>query len=568
MPTKSNNLSCIKLATLVISLSLASMTSSFASMRDDTYETVTQGCFTLALKLINGEGYSKNLKGPVYTLEILAQQGHVQAKSYLASLYFYGTGVAQDQQKAVALFKDAAEMGDDRAQCILGALLYNGTAINEDKTEAVKYFHKSANTGNAKALFNLGICYEKGEGVAQDNFEAIKFFHKAAKNGHEGARERLNAEELYLLSVNYRQDRGLTSDLTKSLKLLKISAEYGHPPALFDLGVLCLRSIHVDKDIKKGREYLRKATKEGKVDAQSQTEKLEHSGFLTRQTMVVNSAKEAFKDAATGESITSKGDSIAEQKLEQAINEAKAHSASFWIFEQLLDENPQLKDERYLLIYKKILQDTNVGEYVRMGLINAFPHIDLIVEGMKEGIVANRAIRTLRQKDQTLYLPIFKEILQHDSIKADVKRKLADASEDVELMKTYLLRRTDICLNTCSIFGQLTRDNQRIKELGIEFFDTLINVCHDDMSLLEIGDAIMKDSPFEINAVVNLLLKVQKIDEVGFVWPRWCKYIAKHPSFTKERGEEILSKLLPGLTNRSLRSPSILSEVKEAFGLK
>ena len=49
-----------------------------------------------------------------------AVQGHMLAQAYLANIYNFGEGVAQDDGRAFKLYRQAAQQGDDISQYNLG----------------------------------------------------------------------------------------------------------------------------------------------------------------------------------------------------------------------------------------------------------------------------------------------------------------------------------------------------------------------------------------------------------------------------------------------------------------
>ncbi|CAG8551885.1 7909_t:CDS:2 [Ambispora gerdemannii] len=113
---------------------------------------------------------------------LLSSQNTPRSISFLALLYCWGIGVAENKEKAFEVYQVAANTGDGLAYNQMGGCYYFGigTSVNYDK--AFEWFQKSAKT-YATGQGWLGVCYANGQGVAQDHNEAFKWYKMAADAG-------------------------------------------------------------------------------------------------------------------------------------------------------------------------------------------------------------------------------------------------------------------------------------------------------------------------------------------------------------------------------------------------
>ena len=59
-----------------------------------------------------------------------------------------------------------------------------GTGVAQDDRKALKWLRKAAEQGQASAQIYLGWMYKEGRGVAQDDRKAVEWLRKAAEQGH------------------------------------------------------------------------------------------------------------------------------------------------------------------------------------------------------------------------------------------------------------------------------------------------------------------------------------------------------------------------------------------------
>jgi TPR repeat protein len=64
-----------------------------------------------------------------------------------------------------------------------GASLRDGTGVAQDDVKAVEYFRMSANQKEKNGLYNYAWCLETGTGVGLDRARAAKYYKKAEDAG-------------------------------------------------------------------------------------------------------------------------------------------------------------------------------------------------------------------------------------------------------------------------------------------------------------------------------------------------------------------------------------------------
>ena len=146
---------------------LAGMNSAWASV-DDAVQAYLRGEFNKAVTI----------------LRPIAEQGDVQAQTYMGVLFERGQGIPQDYAEAEKWYRLAAEQGKADAQYYLGNM-YREVNGSKDYAEAVIWYSKAAEQGKAEAQNKLGEMYAKGQGVKKDRVISYKWFNIAAISGHE-----------------------------------------------------------------------------------------------------------------------------------------------------------------------------------------------------------------------------------------------------------------------------------------------------------------------------------------------------------------------------------------------
>ena len=118
--------------------------------------------------------------------ELVEDFDNADAKFYLAEMYYYGTYVKKDYERAFELFQDVAILNDynfleEDARCYVGKMFYNGEYVVEDYKKAFQIFNTLVEKHNhSDATFYLGEMYYYGFYVREDRKKAFELFSKIA----------------------------------------------------------------------------------------------------------------------------------------------------------------------------------------------------------------------------------------------------------------------------------------------------------------------------------------------------------------------------------------------------
>jgi TPR repeat protein len=105
-------------------------------------------------------------------LKPLAESGNPDAQLYLAIMYHFGEGVAQDYGETVRWLTRASEQGHAEAQYNLGYIYLLGEIVPTDYPTAEHWLLKSAEGGYAATQHMLGVLYSHGECLPERDFYA------------------------------------------------------------------------------------------------------------------------------------------------------------------------------------------------------------------------------------------------------------------------------------------------------------------------------------------------------------------------------------------------------------
>ena len=150
------------------------------------------------------------LQVPVEDVIQWAQAGDPTAQYRLGELYYYGKGVKQSYEQALAWYRMAAGHRKADAQFALGNCYMDGIGVESDYKEAAYYYRSAAAQGHTEAKYCMAKCYEKGMGVMQSYQYAVDLYSAAAEQGHLASQK--------ALSRCYLHGRGVDKDLGKAIK--------------------------------------------------------------------------------------------------------------------------------------------------------------------------------------------------------------------------------------------------------------------------------------------------------------------------------------------------------------
>lgn len=108
------------------------------------------------------------------------ERGIPGAALNLGAMYYNGTYLKRDYQKAVELYEIAANAGDKRAICNLGYCYYYGRHQPPDFAKAYYYYNLGALLyDDPNCLYKLGDMYRDGKFAAENERYAVKLYFRA-----------------------------------------------------------------------------------------------------------------------------------------------------------------------------------------------------------------------------------------------------------------------------------------------------------------------------------------------------------------------------------------------------
>ena len=110
-------------------------------------------------------------------------QGHILAAQAIGDIYYWGKGVAQDYERAMAAYKVAAEKGDAMSQYQVGYMYCEGLGVAVDYQQARAWLEKAAAQDHPNAVGSLGVMYAMGKGVTPSWRRARELFKRSIELG-------------------------------------------------------------------------------------------------------------------------------------------------------------------------------------------------------------------------------------------------------------------------------------------------------------------------------------------------------------------------------------------------
>ncbi|SKA90726.1 Sel1 repeat-containing protein [Prosthecobacter debontii] len=147
--------------------------------------------FELGLRLLTGEGITKNEAEGVKWMEQAAAQKHLRAQFVMGSLYEDGVGVKKDEAKAFEWYRKSAESGFAPGQHAVAMAYDLGRGVKLDPVKATEWLEKAAEQNHAPAQTALAAKYERGVGASKNPSKAALFYLRAAQQDFVPAMSRL-----------------------------------------------------------------------------------------------------------------------------------------------------------------------------------------------------------------------------------------------------------------------------------------------------------------------------------------------------------------------------------------
>lgn len=112
-----------------------------------------------------------------------AEKSNPIGQAGMGIVYFYGSGVERNYQKALQYFQLSADQGYVEGHFLLGIMYYFGYGVKKDYKSAVKYFNLAAQLGHVLGYFNLAQMHATGTGVLRSCTTATELYKNVAERG-------------------------------------------------------------------------------------------------------------------------------------------------------------------------------------------------------------------------------------------------------------------------------------------------------------------------------------------------------------------------------------------------
>ncbi len=222
-----------------------------------------------------------------------AEDGIPRSRYFLAKIYYTGSGVPKDEERAIRLLKGNTIR--EALELLVGIYLkrgqrdlamkglrkaeesgypfgpYNlGVLLRESGNHelAVQYWEKTLDLDPKywKAKLNLAQAYSLGQGVKIDKAKAFKFMKEGADEGDPNNPFVMTAR--YLVGMDYLKGSVTEKSIDQAIKYFSLAAEKGDKEAQFRLGNLYLIGRELPQDFDKAFQWLGKAAEQGLAKAQ------------------------------------------------------------------------------------------------------------------------------------------------------------------------------------------------------------------------------------------------------------------------------------------------------------
>ena len=129
-------------------------------------------------------GVKSNVKKAIQWYKKASDQGYDNATYDLATIYFWGRGVAQDSKKAINLYTKVGEHGDTQALLMAGIIYHTGDGLmGHNFKKALDYYIKAAKMGDDRGECMYGLMQYRGHGMKANPTEGLSRINNVANKG-------------------------------------------------------------------------------------------------------------------------------------------------------------------------------------------------------------------------------------------------------------------------------------------------------------------------------------------------------------------------------------------------
>lgn len=217
----------------------------------------------------NGTGFKQGemaytLGDYARALEILAplaEEGDGDAQALLGDMYYFGDGVEESKDTAMAWFRLAADQGNPHGLFGVGFSLLHESSDESDHAQGLEYIKQAARKGDLSAQNVIGQRYFYGVGVEQSYELALNMLIQPAESGYETA--------AFLVGLMYFANLGQTLELSqdffwsRAMTYFLKASEGDDASANYMIGLMCEHGLGVARDADLAARYYRLAADQG-----------------------------------------------------------------------------------------------------------------------------------------------------------------------------------------------------------------------------------------------------------------------------------------------------------------
>lgn len=217
--------------------------------------------FNLAYNYYFGSGIEENNEKAVHYFRMAHRLGSEVAPLYLGRSHLNGWGVEADGAEAVRLLREAADHGVVAAMEDLADIYAYGTCGQKcDLQAAARWWHKGAEAGSAFCMFNYGICLNNGEGVRRNYRKALEWFRRGAELNH--------AECIGSIGWHYFHGKGVKRDYAEAVACFRRCLELKDEPiAAYNLAKRYFHGQGVEQSDAEALRYFLQSSAQHYADA-------------------------------------------------------------------------------------------------------------------------------------------------------------------------------------------------------------------------------------------------------------------------------------------------------------
>ena len=144
--------------------------------------------------------------------ETLAQKGSERAQYGLGAMYYHGTGVQKNYEKAAYWYEKSAEQGMIGGQLVTGQNYYAGVGVVRNYVKAAEWIRKCAVSDAGICQRLLGRLYFEGSGVPNDRVQALMWLELAVEKKIQDSKNLRDKIAAFMSKADINKARRMAKD--------------------------------------------------------------------------------------------------------------------------------------------------------------------------------------------------------------------------------------------------------------------------------------------------------------------------------------------------------------------